>query len=211
MRPVVTSFTFTVDPDGIIESVTPGAGGAITLDGALVADGVATLDAAQKVSITSVASEVARTFTITGTDLYGRSQTEDVTGGGAGATVKTAGYYKTVTAVSVDDATTGAITVGSGNEGVDITIPTDWRENDFRLSLAVVLSAGATLTYTVEYTLDNIQDATVTPTWFATTDLDGLTASASSNIAFPVRAVRLNITSFTDGTATLTALQAGGR
>lgn len=211
MQPVIISLSLTIDADGIVESVDPGAGGSIAMDGDLVSGSTATLDADQKVSITSVASEVARTFTITGTDLYGRAQSEGVTGGGAGATVETAGYYKTVTDVSVDDATTGAITVGSGSAGATQTIPVDWRENDFNASLAVVLSSAATMTYTVEHTIDDVQNTSVSPAWFDTANLTGLSATALSNVTFPIRAVRLNITAFTDGTATLTILQAGSR
>lgn len=89
------------------------------------------------------------------------------------------------------------------------TIPTDWRENDFKLSMGVVVSG--TLTYTVEHTFDDIQDPSVTPTWRATDGLTALTATDEGNINFPIRAVRLNVTAFTSGSATLTVIQAGGR
>lgn len=98
-------------------------------------------------------------------------------------------------------------TVGSQTEGT--TIPMDWRNADFKVALAVVLSGGANLTYSVEHTLDDIQDSTVTPAWFTNDGLSALTVSADGNIAFPVTATRLNVTAFTGGTATLTVIQGG--
>ncbi len=98
-----------------------------------------------------------------------------------------------------------------GSQAAGTTIPLDWRETDFKVALGVVLSAGATLTYSVEHTFDDIQDSSVTPTWFTNDGLSALTVSADGNIAFPVKACRLNVTAFTDGTATLTVIQSGSR
>lgn len=209
MRPKALSLTFTVDADGIAESQTPGGAGNLTLDGALVSGGIATLDAAQKVSITSAADETGRTFTVTGIDADGKALVEAVTGGNA-TLVKSAGYFKTVSQIAVDAATTGAITVGSGNEGVTPTIPVNWRQSDFKVSQSVVLSSGASLTYSAEHTFATVQDGSAVFDWFTTDGLTALTATDESNIAFPVTGVRLNITTFTSGTATLTTIMAGG-
>lgn len=100
-------------------------------------------------------------------------------------------------------------TVSSQSAGS--TLPVDWRESNFKLGMAVVLSVGAVLTFTVEHTFDDIQDASVTPTWFDTDGLTGLTTNDEGNIIIPVSAVRLNVTSHTSGEATITLLQAGGR
>lgn len=101
------------------------------------------------------------------------------------------------------------VTVSS--QAVSATIPLDWRENDFKVALAVVLSGGAVLTYSVQHTLDDIQDSSVTPTWLDNDGLNAKTTTDDGNIAFPVKACRLNVTAFTSGTATLTVIQAGGR
>ena len=90
-------------------------------------------------------------------------------------------------------------------------LPVDWRENDFKVSLAVVLSGGAVLTYSAQFTLDDIQDDTVTPTWFDVTDLTALSANGTASVISPVMAVRLNVTAYTSGNATLTVIQSGGR
>jgi hypothetical protein len=92
----------------------------------------------------------------------------------------------------------------------------NWRGglSGFQLSALVALSSGATLTYTVEHTgddpanFDDITDYNTNATWYNTTGLVALTANDEGNIAFPVQAVRLNVTAYTDGSATLTVLQA---
>ena len=57
------------------------------------------------------------------------------------------------------------IKVTVSSVAASVTIPLDWRQQDFKVALGVVLTAGASLTYTVQHTFDDIQDSTVTPTW----------------------------------------------
>jgi hypothetical protein len=75
-------------------------------------------------------------------------------------------------------------------------------------SLQVVVTG--TVSYTVQQTLDNIFDATVTPTWFDHPDsnLVSATTNKQGNYAYIPSAVRLKLNSGT-GSATLTAIQAG--
>lgn len=104
------------------------------------------------------------------------------------------------------------VTVSSA--AISAPLPVNWRERDFKLGLGVSLSAGADLTCSVQHTFDNPQDFTsptdynTNATWYDTTGLTSLTGSDSGNIVVPVRAVRLNVTVFTSGDATLTVLQA---
>jgi len=79
-------------------------------------------------------------------------------------------------------------------------IPLDDKQPSFNATIGVTVTD--TLTYTVEFTLSNIQDPTVTPFVF-TTELVDETASASFNLRYPVTAIRLNVTSYTSGTATI--------
>lgn len=207
MNPVNLSLTFTVDPDGIALSQTPGGAGDFTLNGVLVSGGVATLDAAQKVSFTSGSDESGDTYTVTGTDNDGRALIETLSGPNA-TTVKTTEYFKTVTQISTDGAATGAITIGSGDEGVTQTIPTDILSNPFSLSMGVTLTSGASLTYEAQHTFHDIQDFTVNPVWFPNDGLTAKTANDDGNIAFPVTGLRLSISSFVSGTASMIAIQA---
>lgn len=88
-------------------------------------------------------------------------------------------------------------------------IPVDYRKCPFQVGQAVVLSAGASLTYSVEHTFDDIQDSSITPTAFADATIAAKTANLSGSLDVPVRAIRLNVTAYTGGTATLTIIQAG--
>lgn len=99
--------------------------------------------------------------------------------------------------------------VGSG------TGTTDWvlinpRKAPLHLAVSVLLSAGATLTYTVQGTLEQLTDAAdSSATGISLENLSSLSASSIKAITGPVSGLRLNITSYTSGTATLIVRQAG--
>jgi hypothetical protein len=79
------------------------------------------------------------------------------------------------------------------------------------VSLQVVVTGSAT--WTVQQTLDNILDATVTPTWFDhpdTANMVAQTVSRQGNYAYIPTAVRLQQTAGS-GSAVLTIVQAGLR
>lgn len=81
----------------------------------------------------------------------------------------------------------------------------DIKQNPFSVGFAVVLTGVAT--YSVEHTFDDIL-AGATPTWFPNATVAAATASANGNYAFPVTAIRLNMTAYTSGVgAQLTVLQ----
>ena len=91
-------------------------------------------------------------------------------------------------------------------------IPLDTYADPFNVGLGVVLSSGASLTYTVEHTFDDVYASNFNPataTWFSHATLVTKIASSDGNYAFPVMATRLNITIWTSGSATLTVVQAG--
>jgi hypothetical protein len=75
------------------------------------------------------------------------------------------------------------------------------------LGFGCVITSGSA-TYSVEHTFDNIQDPSITPTWFPHPTVAGLQANADGNYAFPVTAVRLTV-SAGSGTVALTIVQAG--
>jgi hypothetical protein len=97
-------------------------------------------------------------------------------------------------------------TISQTGSGESNWVPLDTYKNPFNVSLAVVVTG--TVNYTVQHTLDNVQDAAVTPTAFDHEYLTGLAASQDGNYAFPVRAVRIKVNSGS-GTAALTIQQAG--
>ena len=101
-------------------------------------------------------------------------------------------------------------TVTSATQSDPIRV--NWRNTPFNLSIGVDLNPGV-LTYTVEHTFDDptdfssASDYNTTATWRDTTGLTALTATNEGNIAFPVQAVRLNVTAFTSGSAEITVIQ----
>ena len=84
----------------------------------------------------------------------------------------------------------------------------DHLAENFAVGFGVVYGGG-TLTYDVEHTFDDIFDPAVTPTWFKHSSVVSKTSvNADGNYAFPIRAMRLNVTAWTSGTAVLTVIQA---
>jgi len=116
----IAADTTAADADGVCQSQTPGAGGEqnLTINGALSSGGVATFVAARLITIASASDDSGRTFTITGTDVNGNAQTETIAG--PATTVTGTLYFRTVTQVTVDDDTAGAITVGMANDAFEV-------------------------------------------------------------------------------------------
>lgn len=104
------------------------------------------------------------------------------------------------------------INVTVSSQTTSAVIPLDTYQDPFNVGVGVKLSAGASLTYTVQHTFDNVQAKDFDPstaTWYSNSSLVTKTASADGNYAFPVTAIRLNVTIWASGTATMTVIQAG--
>lgn len=88
---------------------------------------------------------------------------------------------------------------------------TDWVKTDikaeiFNIGFGCVVDG--TATYSIEHTFDDVDSGT--PTAFTHSQVAGQTSSKDGNYAFPVRAIRLNVTAGA-GTVTFTMIQAGCR
>lgn len=214
MKPVATTLALAAaDPNGVCLSQTPAAGGVqnLTIAGALASGGVATMDTPRHVSITSAGNDSARTFTVTGTDRYGNVITETISGPNA-TTRNGAKNFATVTAVTVDANTAGAIQVGSADAAEGPWIPVDHFNQDFNIGLFGKISGGASLTYGVETTISDIQaigfqesdaDAVAHPTFTAKT------ADFQDSQTVPIEAYRLAVSGHASGGVTLTGMQSG--
>lgn len=97
------------------------------------------------------------------------------------------------------------ITVSKTGAGSSNPVVMDHHMNPFNVGMAVKVSG--TVNYTVQHTFDNII-AGETPTYFNHPVLQGLTANADGNYAFPVTGVRVTVNSGA-GTASLVIVQAG--
>lgn len=101
-----------LDADGICASQTPGAAGAMNVNGALKSGNAAVFDVPRCVSVTGAANDAAKVFTITGQDEYGVAMKETITGVNVN-TVAGKKAFKKVTSVTISAAAAGAITVGT--------------------------------------------------------------------------------------------------
>jgi hypothetical protein len=187
------------DDNGICASQTPAAGGvqSLTLNGALVSGGVATMDVPRILSVTSAGDDSGRTFTFTGTDRHGFTITEEVTGGNVAAAYTTK-CFKTITGVTTDDDTAGAVIVGTSDAMFSGWHNVDRSGDNYGFSVEV--SAGASLKYQVQYTRSDIFLRGFRETDAVVTDITGI-LDASSDGVFPgtVRAVRVRLLEYASG------------
>lgn len=198
--------------DSVCESQTPLAGGPLTLDGAAVTDGVATFDAPRRVLITTSSDESARVFVITGTLWNGQVFSESITGIASGTAVATNQSFATVTEVTVDDATAGAIIVGTNG-----VADSPWlRLDDYAPSpTAMTVVVDGTVNYDVEISQDD-PDSFISPVligemvWVDALDANLVNKSANKTggITFTPCWVRLTLNSGS-GSARMTVVQSG--
>jgi hypothetical protein len=102
------------------------------------------------------------------------------------------------------------VTVGA--LGVSNPIILDHYQRPFSVGIGAALSAGASLTFSIEHTFDDVFAANFNPStavWYSDTSLSSKTASTTGNYAYPVMAIRINVTAYTSGSVTMTVIQAG--
>ena len=213
-RPVTWSLTLdAADADGISLSQTPAVAGNLTITGALATGGVATMDDARRVRVTTVADESAKTLTIYGTNHDGNAIVESMTGPNA-TTGDTGLDFKTVTRVAVSAAFTDAVTVGTNGVGSTKWFKANPHISPSHISFMIVVTG--TVNYDIEHTLDNPDmpanmleaNNTAIPTVFNHATIAAQTANVTDSYISPVRGARLTLNSGT-GTAEVTFLQAG--
>ena len=95
-----------------------------------------------------------------------------------------------------------------------VVVP-DFRSNVPQIDTSVILSAGAALTYTVQITTDDVFAPGYNPAtgnWLPhpVAALVAATTSQNANLTLPVTGVRLSVTAYTSGTATMKTICAGG-
>lgn len=205
MKPIKVTLTLAAaSANNIAQAQTPGGAGNLTLNGSAVSGGVATLDVARRVRITTVANESAKTLTIYGTDRNGNTISETMTGPNA-TTGDSLLDYKTVTQIAVSAAFTNTVTAGTGPKA-----STPWinfvnrYDTPVDIGFAVQLSSGASLTYDVEHTFAENMATSLGPFDVMTHEtLGAQTTTQDGNYAFGATAMRATITAYTSGTLTL--------
>lgn len=100
-------------------------------------------------------------------------------------------------------------TVGSAASSTVIALNTQIK-SPFSVNLLADVAAGSTLTYTVEYTLDDVFANNYDPStgvWTAVTGMGAQTADTVGSLSAPVTGVRLRVSAYTIGSVTLTVVQ----
>jgi len=90
--------------------------------------------------------------------------------------------------------------------GTSTPLLTNPHISPFNIGFVASIS-GTVSSYTINYSMDDPYSATGLVNWFPTT-ISGASAAANGNIAFPITALQIVITTGT-GTVTLVATQAG--
>jgi len=198
-----TSSPTALDADGVCKAQTTAGAGNLVINGDLATSGVATFGEQQRVTLYSAADLRALTFTVYGTTKAGDTISEAITGPNAGTVTATANF-NTVTQVAADGAVGTNVTVGVSN-----ALETGWMSLDHAKpvkGIAVELSSGASLTYEVQYGVRNrygSSDPETAVQVLADSTLTAKTVSAGIAATIPFPLIRLKITAFASGTATL--------
>lgn len=165
-------------------------------------------DVSRTVTISSLDNDYTGvSFIISGT-LNSSNVFEEIEGPGAGETVDTLQYFDTVTSVSVD-ADVQNVGVGSGTQGMTHWYKCDYNRtiNSFSFQVAVV----GTIEYSLQATLDDVQENEFPLTFDITGELTDQTTSKLVNTGiFPINYCSLRINSSeADGALIFTILESG--
>lgn len=213
MRPVVTSVgpLAAASATNIRTASAIAGAGAVTLNGALVSGGIATLDKARRVIFTSSGNDSGITFTTVGTNNSGNAIGEVVTGsnGGAASTVLD---YKTLSSVTASGAAAGTVAIGTNGVAASPWVRLDdWGPQ----GAAIQCDVNGTVNYTVQQTLDDPNSPTnsvavADVVWINSSDsaVVAATTSQQSNYNFAPAYSRVLMNSGT-GTVTMTLSQTG--
>lgn len=210
MRPiVVTCGPYTAAATNNIRTAGAIAGaGAVTLNGTLVASGVATLDQQRRVLFTSSGDDTGITFTITGTNAAGDVISEALRGGNT--TAYSVLDYKTITSITSSGASAGTVAIGTNG-----IAGSPWvRLDEYALpNLSIQAVVSGTINYTIQQSYDDPNSPTnvVLPSAMTWSQLVAATgSSAVTNVAYQPLFVRVLVNSNTNpATVTTTFLQTG--
>ena len=115
----ITADTVALDADGISVATSVGNNAALVIGGALASGGSVTLSHGRVVTILSAGDDSAKSFTVTGTDVDGDSQTESITGANAG-TATGSKYFKTISGISAVGNPAGNVSAGVNGSAADV-------------------------------------------------------------------------------------------
>lgn len=210
MKTVKKTYSMRATTAGAIcASQTPAGAGNLTINGTLASGGTVTLASGnyipQRIRITSAGNDSGRTFTLTGKDRFGNTQSESITGANAGSANCTKNY-SVITSISVDAATAGALTVDTLGTAETGWVQTSTLTNPFNVGYQVDIG---TATFTIEGTMADLSSTSnheSAPSF--TVEASG-SSDVSGVITKPTSGLRTKITAFTSGDIVFYMLQAG--
>jgi VCBS repeat-containing protein len=206
MRPIrITRALLTADDNGIAEVQQLVGAGDLTLNGALVAGGIAQLTSQRKVGMFSAGNISTVVFTIYGTDQVGNTISDTITGIN-NTTVSTTLDFLTVTRIAASAAVGSDVIAGTTGVGASQPIPLDMYLDPFNVSLFCDVTG--TVNYTAQFTFDDVFASAGPYTWANHPDLTAATADGDGTYISPVTATRL-VTNSGTGSIVMTVLQAG--
>lgn len=197
------------DADGICQSQTPSAGGeqSLKIDGPFTVGGIASLDN-RIVLFTFAADETGRTFTVSG-QYRGEDQNETVAG--TATTAETVNYYDTILSITIDNNSAGAITVGTNGKAASDWLSIHHAHNFPAVGIPVILSSGASLTWTAQYTGSDLYTSQIVPSTeifnFDDANFVNQTVKRYGNIVVPVCGIRVVTTAYTSGSVSISVLR----
>ncbi len=179
------------------------------------------LDPPRKIQLDSGATDnSADTATLVGTDRYGNAITETMLAPAATSLTLSTKSYATITSISLGSAVVD-LQGGWGATVQSQWVPVDTYVDKMALAAEFVFPVGGTMNVDVERTYENLQrdpatglprtEEVVVDDLHDDPTLAALTATARSTITDPVTAIRLDINTWTAGTAILRLVQARGR
>ena len=158
--PITPVFTYSVTPaalsaNGVATAQAVAGAADLTLNGALVSNGVAVLDFPRAVSVTSTnAGDTTQTATVYGFDAYNQPMTETIAFNGA-ATVPGKKAFKRVTRIAIS-----AALAGNGSAGTTDVMGLPYRA--LSRNLVLTAQAGAQVTTGTFVAADTTSPATAT-------------------------------------------------
>lgn len=184
--------------NGIATSQVGVASTPLTINGSLATAGVATLDKiARRVQITSAGNDSAATFLITGTDRYGRVQSEILTGASTASATSARDYLTVTSIIPSANSATSVLAGTNGTLSSDAYI-CDWVPNGNLIAAALQFSS--TGNATVQECLDDYSPAwdqvANTFVWYNDANMAAVTQNAKNILAGPFTALRLEVTSY---------------
>jgi hypothetical protein len=218
--PLLTIFTkqlAAASANNIATSQSPGTA-ALTLNGATVSGGVATIDVAtaantaigRQVIVTSGGDDTGITWTVVGTNSSGNTISDTFAGVNAGAAASNLDFV-TVKSITPSGAVATTATAGTNGVGASPWILFNWNGYaPMNIGFAVELVSGS-VNFTVQYTYDdpmNLAPGVAAPLAFSPTAYASKSATLDGNQVTPITAMRVLVNS---GTGEIRArfLQAG--